>query len=59
MHLDEEGWGELTDVLLETFERVEEIRTRAEQRLRDLGEEGFPATFAMLGFESPPMEFRF
>jgi len=56
---DEQGWGEVTGILAETYERLEAARTAAEDRLREQGEEGFAATFAMLGFESPPMELRF
>jgi hypothetical protein len=59
MRLDEEAWRELTGVLATAFEDAEEIRARAEARLRELGEDGFPATFAILGFESPPMDLRF
>ena len=59
MRLDEEGWSELTGILADAFERAEEARARAEERLRDVGEDGFPATFAMLGFESPPLKLRF
>jgi hypothetical protein len=59
MRLDEEGWDELREVLDDAFLKAEEVRARAEERLREEGEAGFPATFAMLGFESPPMRLRF
>jgi hypothetical protein len=59
MRLDEEGWDELRGILDDAFLKAEEVRTRAEERLLDGEEEGFPATFAMLGFESPPMKLRF
>lgn len=59
MLLDEEGWDELREILDDAFIKAEEARGKAEERLRDSGEEGFPATFALLGFESPPMKLRF
>jgi len=59
MRLDEEGWSELKSVLAEAFSKAEAARTKAEDRLRQQEEEGFQATFAMLGFESPPLKLRF
>lgn len=59
MRLDEEGWDELREILDDAFIKAEEARTRAEERLRESGEAGFPATFALLGFESPPLQLRF
>jgi hypothetical protein len=56
---DEQGWEEVTSILAETFHKLEAAREAAENRLRQQGAEGFPATFAMLGFESPPMKLRF
>lgn len=56
---DEEGWSEVTGILAETYERLDAARKAAEERLREQEAEGFPATFAMLGFESPPIKFRF
>jgi hypothetical protein len=56
---DEEGWGEITGILADTFYRLEAARTAAENRLREEGSAGFPATFAMLGFESPPIKLRY
>jgi hypothetical protein len=56
---DEQGWEEMTDILADTFHKLEAARTAAEERLREQETEGFPATFAMLGFESPPIKLRF
>jgi hypothetical protein len=56
---DEQGWQEMAGILAEAFHRLEAARTAAEDRLREQDGEGFPATFAMLGFESPPIDLRF
>jgi hypothetical protein len=56
---DEEGWSDVTGILAETYERLDAARKAAEARLREQEAEGFPATFAMLGFESPPIKLRF
>lgn len=59
LHMDEDGWGELSDVLAEALEKAEGVRKTAEERLRETGKAGFPATFAILSFESPPHDLRF
>lgn len=59
IHLDEDGWGELSACLGQAFKKAEGICKRAEERLRDSGETGFPVTFGILGFESPPVDLRF
>lgn len=59
MRLDEDGWRELTAVLAEACEKADDVCARAGERLREKGEDGFPATVAMLGFESPPLGSRF
>jgi DNA-binding transcriptional ArsR family regulator len=51
LKLDEAGWTELMQELKESLERIETIRTRAEERLIASGEDGFPAIAAALGFE--------
>jgi hypothetical protein len=56
---DEQGWAEVTGILAETFDKLEAARKAAEARLGEQGSQCFPATFAMLGFESPPLELRF
>jgi DNA-binding transcriptional ArsR family regulator len=51
LKLDEEGWGELMEELKASLERIEDIRTRAEERLIANDEKGFLAIAAALGFE--------
>lgn len=51
LKLDEAGWAELMQELKESLERIGEIRVRAEERLIESGERGFPAIAAALGFE--------
>jgi hypothetical protein len=61
MDLDEQGWKELTNLQDETLERAQGIKAAAIARKHDrtVGEadpeETFPATFAALAFESPPV----
>jgi predicted transcriptional regulator len=52
--LDAEGWNELAQVHVHFYEKVMELRDRAEQRLRDRGEEGIRATSLILLFEVTP-----
>jgi hypothetical protein len=56
---DEQGWEEMTGILADTFHKLEAARTAAKERLRGQETGGFPATFAMLAFESPPIRLRF
>lgn len=56
---DEQGWQEMTDILADAFHKLEAAREAAEDRLSEQDDEGFAATFAMLGFESPPLKLRF
>lgn len=51
MKLDEQGWKELMQELRESLERIEAIAARADERLCDRGENGFPAIAAAMGFE--------
>jgi DNA-binding transcriptional ArsR family regulator len=51
--LDEQGWGELTKILADTFEAVSKAEVRAIERMRNSGESGMEATVGILGFESP------
>jgi DNA-binding transcriptional ArsR family regulator len=53
MKLDEQGWDEFTDILDEAFADVERVRREATDRLAATDREPIPATFGMLGFESP------
>jgi hypothetical protein len=51
MKLDEPGWKELVRELDESLERIQEIASRAEARLCESGQKGFPAVAAAMGFE--------
>jgi predicted transcriptional regulator len=51
MKLDEQGWEELMEQLDESLERIEAIALRADERLCERGENGFPAIAAAFGFE--------
>jgi hypothetical protein len=51
--LDERGWAEMTTTIVANFAELERIRIDAEARLNETETEPIPATFAMLGFESP------
>lgn len=51
MKLDEQGWRELMQELEESLERIQEIKNRADERLCESGEKGFPAVAAAMGFE--------
>lgn len=51
--LDERGWSELHASLAACFAEVEQIKVDSRNRLAEAEEEGTPATFAILGFESP------
>lgn len=58
MELDEEGWGELRDLLAGSLERAQAIKAAAIARKHERKAKGdtpmtFPATFGALGFESP------
>jgi hypothetical protein len=55
MHLDEQGWQEMTDHLDEAFAKAEAIRRAAAERIRESNDEVIPATVAFLGYESPPL----
>ncbi len=53
MKLDEQGWKEMVTALTAAFGEVEQIRSDAEKRLADSGEEPITSTCAILGFPSP------
>jgi hypothetical protein len=53
MRLDEQGWAELMTALSASFGEVEQIRQDAERRLGEGDAQGFTATAAIMGFESP------
>ncbi|MBS1886313.1 MAG: hypothetical protein JSU06_03905 [Actinobacteria bacterium] len=52
--LDEQGWAEMTETLAANFAELERIREESEVRLAEGEGEVIPATFGMLGFQSPP-----
>lgn len=51
--LDERGWAEMVTTLTANFGELEQIRQESEARLEERGEDGVPATFAVMGFERP------
>jgi hypothetical protein len=51
--LDDRGWAEMTTTLAANFGELERIREESEARLAETEGEPIPATFGMLGFESP------
>jgi hypothetical protein len=53
LKLDKRGWTDLSKALASCFAEVEQIKLDARNRLEEEGQEGMPATFAILGFESP------
>lgn len=59
MDLDEEGWTNLRDLQAETLTKANAIKAAAIARKREKGRwentPTFPATFAALAFESPPV----
>jgi DNA-binding transcriptional ArsR family regulator len=52
-YLDKQGWREMLALLKETVWRAIEVRRGSAERLAKRGEEGTPATVAILGFETP------
>ncbi len=52
--LDDRGWAEMTTTIAANYAELERIREEAEARLGESGAAPIPATFGMLGFESPP-----
>jgi hypothetical protein len=58
MHLDDQGWREMSTALAAVYGELEQIRAGAEGRLAASGAEGIPSTCAVLGFPSPPDSLR-
>lgn len=52
--LDQRGWEDMLAVMTRCYEQVEEIKVESGLRLQESEQEAIPATFGMLGFESPP-----
>jgi hypothetical protein len=53
MHLDESGWREAAEVLVDAYWAVNQIRKDSEERLKESEEPGISSTTAILMFESP------
>jgi DNA-binding transcriptional ArsR family regulator len=54
LSLDEKGWDEMGEAMATCFGEVERIRHESKDRLAGSGDPVVPATFGMVGFESPP-----
>jgi DNA-binding transcriptional ArsR family regulator len=54
--VDEEGWGELHDMLAKTLEQAERIAARSAKRLAKSPQGGIPTKVVMMHFESPQSE---
>lgn len=53
LQLDRRGWDEFIALLDRCFDEVKQINDDSKDRLAGSGEEVIPATYGMLGFESP------
>lgn len=53
MHLDDQGWREMSTALAAVYGELEQIRAGAERRLAASGKTAIPSTCAVLGFRSP------
>lgn len=54
LHVDEQGWDELTTILEETMNRVIALQTECAERLEASGDQPIPAATSIVGFETPP-----
>jgi hypothetical protein len=54
MLLDQDGWESVLEVMAECFFKVKDISDEARERIEESGEKAIPATYGMVGFESPP-----
>lgn len=52
--VDEQGWGEMVDLVNETLERAIKVHTTSAKRLAKSGEEGIPATVVLMNYEGLP-----
>ena len=52
--LDEEGWEQLNEMLVEVVERALEIEAQSAERLQAAGAEGTAAKLVVMHYESPP-----
>jgi DNA-binding transcriptional ArsR family regulator len=51
--LDDQGWQELTDILVDALARIETLKDRTKARLEERKEEAFPVNVWLAGFELP------
>jgi DNA-binding transcriptional ArsR family regulator len=51
--LDEQGWGEIRDLLRNVLNQAEGIAGKSTKRLAKSGQEGIPTRLVMMHFESP------
>jgi DNA-binding transcriptional ArsR family regulator len=49
--IDEQGWSETVDLLVETLDKAMDIQSKSATRLAKAGKEGIPATLVMMHFE--------
>ncbi len=57
---DEQCWKDVTGILAETYLKLDTAVAAAAERFNEeSADDFFPATWAMLGYESPPIKFRF
>jgi hypothetical protein len=54
LELDRRGWGEFIDLLDRCYAEVQQIDDDSRDRLAGSGSRVIPATYGMLGFQSPP-----
>jgi hypothetical protein len=54
IELDEQGWDELTTAMAGMWAEINHIWMGSKERLAASGNRAIPATFGMLGYESPP-----
>jgi len=54
--LDEQGWGELRDLLRTTLSQAESIASKSAKRVAKSDEDGIPTRLVMMQFEAPTAE---
>ena len=54
MNLDERGWSEISELLVQTIERAQEIAAESTERLATSEEEGAQTVIALLHFRAGP-----
>ena len=53
LQLDDQGWGEIADLLAKTLEEAQSIGSKSEKRLAKAKEDGIPTRLVLMHFESP------